>query len=78
MSGPAAPDMFEPVGHLALRSNCEKAWFGWPCDEAIEKLRAEFRMIWIRGPQGQCACGPAAGGRDRALCPGRTVLSGPG
>ena len=37
--------MFEPVGHLALRSNCEKAWFGWPCDEAIEKLRAEFTMI---------------------------------
>jgi peptide/nickel transport system substrate-binding protein len=45
MSGPAAPDMFEPVGHLALRSNCEKAWFGWPCDEAIEKLRADFTMI---------------------------------
>jgi hypothetical protein len=39
MSGPAAPDMFEPVGHLALRSNCEKAWLGWPCDEAIERLR---------------------------------------
>jgi peptide/nickel transport system substrate-binding protein len=45
MSGPAAPDMSEPVGHLALRSNCEKAWFGWPCDETIEKLRAEFTMI---------------------------------
>jgi peptide/nickel transport system substrate-binding protein len=45
MSGPAAPDMSEPVGHLALRSNCEKAWFGWPCDEAIEKLRAEFTML---------------------------------
>ncbi|MES2197294.1 MAG: ABC transporter substrate-binding protein [Pseudomonadota bacterium] len=45
MSGPAAPDMSEPVGHLALRSNCEKAWFGWPCDEAIEKLRADFTMI---------------------------------
>jgi peptide/nickel transport system substrate-binding protein len=45
MSGPASPDMFEPVGHLALRSNCEKAWFGWPCDDEIEKLRAEFTMI---------------------------------
>ena len=42
MSGPAAPDMWEPVGHLALRSNCDRAWFGWPCDEAIEKLRAAF------------------------------------
>jgi hypothetical protein len=37
--------VFEAVGHLALRSNCEKAWFGWPCDEAIEKLRADFTMI---------------------------------
>jgi peptide/nickel transport system substrate-binding protein len=42
LSGPAAPDMSEPVGHLALRSNCDKAWFGWPCDETIEKLRASF------------------------------------
>lgn len=41
-SGPASPDMTEPVGHLALRSNCANSWFGWPCDEAIEKLRAEF------------------------------------
>lgn len=44
LSGPAAPDMSEPVGHLALRSNCDAAWFGWPCDEAIEKLRAAFTM----------------------------------
>jgi peptide/nickel transport system substrate-binding protein len=42
LSGPAAPDMTEPLGHLALRSNCDKAWFGWPCDETIEKLRSEF------------------------------------
>ncbi|QCI65894.1 ABC transporter substrate-binding protein [Phreatobacter stygius] len=45
MSGPASPDMAEPVGHLALRSNCDAAWFGWPCDEAIEKLRAAFTMV---------------------------------
>lgn len=44
ISGPIAPDMSDPVGHLALRSNCDKAWFGWPCDETIEKLRAEFAM----------------------------------
>ncbi|WP_131855616.1 ABC transporter substrate-binding protein [Bosea sp. BK604] len=41
-SGPASPDMTEPVGHLGLRSNCDKAWFGWPCDETIEKLREAF------------------------------------
>lgn len=44
MSGPTGADMMEPVGHLGLRSNCDKAWFGWPCDEEIEKLRAEFAM----------------------------------
>ncbi|MBN8943691.1 MAG: ABC transporter substrate-binding protein [Rhizobiales bacterium] len=44
VSGPAAPDMTEPVGHMALRSNCEGAWFGWPCDPAIEKLRADFTL----------------------------------
>jgi peptide/nickel transport system substrate-binding protein len=44
MSGPTGADMFEPVGHLGLRANCEKAWFGWPCDEQIEKLRNEFAL----------------------------------
>jgi peptide/nickel transport system substrate-binding protein len=44
MSGPTGADMFEPVGHLGLRSNCDKAWFGWPCDERIEKLRNEFAL----------------------------------
>jgi len=42
ISGPAGPDMNDPLGHLGLRSNCDKAWFGWPCDEEIEKLRASF------------------------------------
>jgi len=44
ISAPTGADMMEPVGHLALRSNCDKAWFGWPCDETIEKLRAEFAV----------------------------------
>lgn len=44
MSGPVGPDMMDPAGHLGLRSNCDKAWFGWPCDEQIEKLRAEFSL----------------------------------
>ena len=42
ISGPAGPDMSDPLGHLGLRSNCDKAWFGWPCDEEIEKLRGAF------------------------------------
>ncbi|WP_293795244.1 ABC transporter substrate-binding protein [uncultured Bosea sp.] len=42
ISGPGGLDMMEPVSHLGLRSNCEKAWFGWPCDAEIEKMRAAF------------------------------------
>ena len=42
ISGPGGLDFMEPNSHLGLRSNCDKAWFGWPCDEQIEKLRAEF------------------------------------
>jgi peptide/nickel transport system substrate-binding protein len=44
MSGPAGPDMMEPAGHLGLRSNCDSAWFGWPCDEEIERMRSEFAL----------------------------------
>ena len=42
ISGPGGLDYLEPNSHLGLRSNCDKAWFGWPCDEQIEKLRTEF------------------------------------
>lgn len=44
MSGPTGADMMDPAGHLALRSNCDAAWFGWPCDDEIEKLRADFAL----------------------------------
>ncbi|ESW77370.1 ABC transporter substrate-binding protein [Mesorhizobium sp. C280B] len=36
--GPAS----SPITHLMLAANCDKAWFGWPCDEKLEKLRAAF------------------------------------
>ena len=42
ISGPTGADMMDPLGHLALRSNCDKAWFGWPCDEQVETLRNSF------------------------------------
>lgn len=45
ISGPTGADMSDPVAHLALRSNCDKAWFGWPCDEQIEAMRAEWANI---------------------------------
>jgi len=37
--GPAAVD---PSINLGLRADGEKAWFGWPTDEEIEKLKREW------------------------------------
>lgn len=44
ISAPTGADMMDPLGHLGLRSNCDAAWFGWPCDDQIEKLRSEFAL----------------------------------
>jgi len=32
-------DVVSPVANIGVASNCDKAWFGWPCNEGIEKLR---------------------------------------
>jgi peptide/nickel transport system substrate-binding protein len=45
ISSPTGADALDPIGHLGLRANCEKAWFGWPCDEQIEALRTEFSLV---------------------------------
>jgi peptide/nickel transport system substrate-binding protein len=35
--------MASPITNAPLVASCDrKNWFGWPCDEQIEKLRAEF------------------------------------
>jgi peptide/nickel transport system substrate-binding protein len=36
------PDFLNPVVHTPVKCNCEDAWFGWPCNEEIEKLRMEY------------------------------------
>jgi peptide/nickel transport system substrate-binding protein len=36
------PDFLNPVEHVAIGATCDSAWFGWPCDEQIEKMRTEF------------------------------------
>jgi peptide/nickel transport system substrate-binding protein len=35
-------DLLNPVMMGFLNAGCEKAMFGWPCDEQIEKLRDDF------------------------------------
>ena len=38
-----APDVFNPVAIIGVSGGCkEKAWFGWPCDEGLEKLRDQW------------------------------------
>jgi peptide/nickel transport system substrate-binding protein len=36
------PDFLNPLEHMAIGAACDKAWFGWPCDEEIEKMRTAF------------------------------------
>ena len=35
-------DADNPAGNSFTSGGCDKAWFGWPCDEEMEKLRAAF------------------------------------
>ena len=35
-------DIANPLTHTGMGTGCDKAWFGWPCDEGIEKMRDAF------------------------------------
>ena len=37
-----AADILNPVMAGFVNAGCDKAMFGWPCDEQIEKLRDQF------------------------------------
>ncbi len=39
-------DLLNPAGHLPLRGNGAKAWFGWPDDPKLEELRD----AWFAAP----------------------------
>jgi peptide/nickel transport system substrate-binding protein len=41
-----APDLLSPAVNFPVRANGDGAWFGWPKDEKIEKLRDE----WFKAP----------------------------
>jgi peptide/nickel transport system substrate-binding protein len=32
----------DPIANFSLNADCDKAWFGWPCDAELEKLRDAF------------------------------------
>jgi peptide/nickel transport system substrate-binding protein len=37
-----AADVLNPISTAGLNASCDTAWFGWPCDEELEKLRLAF------------------------------------
>jgi peptide/nickel transport system substrate-binding protein len=39
---PSGIDAGDPLSMFALRANCDKAWYGWPCDDTLEKLRTQY------------------------------------
>ncbi|WP_426954623.1 ABC transporter substrate-binding protein [Muricoccus radiodurans] len=40
--GPMGPS--NAAFHIPMSAACDRAWFGWPCDEQLERLRA----AWVR------------------------------
>src|SRR3546814_10444300 len=32
-------DIANPVIHTGISAGCDKAWFGWPCDQKLEEMR---------------------------------------
>ncbi len=50
------PDLLNPVANIGVSGGCEeKAWFGWPCDEKIEKMREAFASTTDAAEQKQLA-----------------------
>jgi peptide/nickel transport system substrate-binding protein len=37
-----AADILNPISAAGYNTGCDKAWFGWPCDEKMEQLRNAF------------------------------------
>lgn len=46
-----AADVLNPVSTAFLNSSCDKALFGWPCDERMELLRDQFARMGDPGKQ---------------------------
>ncbi|AHC73423.1 putative oligopeptide/dipeptide ABC transporter [Candidatus Endolissoclinum faulkneri L5] len=42
MTSWATADIMNPIVSAGLNASCDKAWFGWPCDDKVEQLRDRF------------------------------------
>ena len=67
--------MDNPLSNTPTPTRCDgKNWFGWPCDEELEKIRLEFPLAPPRASRRQWSSGSEALLRSRAVHPGRPVL----
>jgi len=41
-TGWSGVDLMNPATNVFMTGACDKAWFGWTCDEELQKLRAAF------------------------------------
>ena len=37
-----AADVLNPISTAGLNASCDDGWFGWPCDQQLEKMRLAF------------------------------------
>jgi peptide/nickel transport system substrate-binding protein len=42
MTAWVAADILNPIMAAGFNASCDKAWFGWPCDDKMEELRNAF------------------------------------
>jgi peptide/nickel transport system substrate-binding protein len=42
-------DVLNPSVNIGISAACDRAWFGWPCDETMEEMRLE----WARAGDGE-------------------------
>lgn len=58
VSAPSGLDTMDPVGHIAMRSACERTGLpGWPCDAEMERLRDAFIAATNDGQRREAAEG---------------------
>ena len=69
-----ATDVLNPVSAAFLNASCDKATFGWPCDETLEKLRDAYASEIRSGQaEGDRRAGPAARAGLSDVCAARPV-----
>jgi len=60
-------DADSPAANSFTRGDCDKAWFGWPCDPEIEKLRGAFARETDPAKQKELAIAVSDRVMDQAL-----------